>query len=105
MDPYLYVMISPLYMLVNLIRNGNSHVLFRRKQPSPEPTNRREGAFIKPEASANGKWSELLHASPYTGFSAVSPGSPDFDDMDDDQKPETLDRRYVKICSYIIFFD
>ncbi|XP_056175154.1 DDT domain-containing protein DDR4 isoform X2 [Syzygium oleosum] len=78
---------------IKITKNGNSHVLFRRKQPSPEPTNRREGAFIKPEASANGKWSELLHASPYTGFSAVSPGSPDFDDMDDDQKPETLDRR------------
>lgn len=65
----------------------------KRKQPSPEPINRREGAFIKPEASTNGKWSELLHASPYTDFSAVSPGSPDFDDIDDDQKPETLDRR------------
>jgi hypothetical protein len=65
---------------------------FRRKPPSPEPVHRREG-FSKPEASTNGKWSGPSHASQHGTFSAASPNSLDYDDMDEDHKSEGLDRR------------
>ncbi|XP_011042626.1 PREDICTED: uncharacterized protein LOC105138274 [Populus euphratica] len=63
----------------------------KRKPPSPEPVHRREG-FSKPEASANGKWSGPSHASQQGTFSAASPNSLDYDDMDEDNKSEALDR-------------
>ena len=66
--------------------------IFRRKPPSPEPVHRREG-FSKPEASTNGKWSGPSHASQHGTFSAASPNSLDYDDMDEDHKSEALDRR------------
>ncbi|KAL3575242.1 hypothetical protein D5086_023343 [Populus alba] len=63
----------------------------KRKPPSPEPVHRREG-FSKPEASTNGKWSGPSHASQHGTFSAASPNSLDYDDMDEDHKSEALDR-------------
>ncbi|XP_061956917.1 DDT domain-containing protein DDR4-like isoform X1 [Populus nigra] len=63
----------------------------KRKPPSPEPVHRREG-FAKPEASTNGKWSGPSHASQHGTFSAASPNSLDYDDMDEDHKSEALDR-------------
>ncbi|KAL3575230.1 hypothetical protein D5086_023331 [Populus alba] len=63
----------------------------KRKPPSPEPVHRREG-FSKPEASTNGKWSGPSHASQHGTFSAASPNSLDYDDMDEDHKSESLDR-------------
>ncbi|KAJ6765187.1 REMODELING AND SPACING FACTOR 1 [Salix koriyanagi] len=63
----------------------------KRKPPSPEPVHTREG-FAKPEASTNGKWSGPSHTSQHGTFSAASPNSLDYDDMDEGYKSETLDR-------------
>ncbi|KAE8124111.1 hypothetical protein FH972_019021 [Carpinus fangiana] len=63
----------------------------KRKQPSPEPLQRRDLA-VKPEASMNGKWSGPSHASEHDNFSAPSPTSPDFDDDQDEDKMEQMDR-------------
>ncbi|GLT25863.1 hypothetical protein SLA2020_009650 [Shorea laevis] len=61
----------------------------KRKPPSPEPVPRRE--VIKPEASANGKWTGPSHVFEHDDFNALSPKSPE-EDYIDEQKPETLDR-------------
>ena len=71
----------------------------RRKQSSPEPLQRRDLA-VKPEASMNGKWSGPSHASEHDNFSAPSPTSPDFDDDQDEDKMEQMDRR----CFFILFY-
>ncbi|GAV66713.1 DDT domain-containing protein [Cephalotus follicularis] len=64
----------------------------KRKPPSPEPIQRREG-FVKPEASTNGKWSGSSQDSQQVNFSVLSPKSLDYDDyFDDEHKPESLDR-------------
>ncbi|XP_059441163.1 DDT domain-containing protein DDR4 isoform X1 [Corylus avellana] len=63
----------------------------KRKQPSPEPLQRRDLA-VKPEPSINGKWSGPSHASEHDNFSAPSPTSPDFDDDQDEDKMEQMDR-------------
>uniref|UniRef100_A0A6N2LG78 WHIM1 domain-containing protein n=1 Tax=Salix viminalis TaxID=40686 RepID=A0A6N2LG78_SALVM len=63
----------------------------KRKPPSPEPFSRREG-FAKPEASTNGELSGPSHTSQHGTFSAASPDSLEYDDMDEDQKSEMLDR-------------
>lgn len=62
----------------------------KTKQPSPDPLLRRD-LVVKPEASANGKWSGPSQASQQTNFSAPSPTSPDFDEAEEDDKAE-LDR-------------
>ncbi|GKU88744.1 hypothetical protein SLEP1_g2973 [Rubroshorea leprosula] len=61
----------------------------KRKPPSPEPVPRRE--VIKPEASANGKWTGPSHVFEHDDFNALSPKSPE-EDYIDEHKPETLDR-------------
>lgn len=63
----------------------------KRKQPSPEPLHRRD-LVVKPEASINGKWSGPSHASQHDNFSAPSPTSPDFDDAQEEDKTEPMDR-------------
>ncbi|KAF3437102.1 hypothetical protein FNV43_RR19855 [Rhamnella rubrinervis] len=63
----------------------------KRKQPSPEPLQRRE-IGMKPEASTNGKWSGPSHAPQHVTFSAVSPKSPDYDYVDEDNKSDQMDR-------------
>ncbi|XP_061953436.1 DDT domain-containing protein DDR4-like [Populus nigra] len=63
----------------------------KRKPPSPEPFHRREG-FAKPEASTNGELSGPSHTSQHGTFSAASPDSLEYDDMDEDHKSEMLDR-------------
>ncbi|XP_011028681.1 PREDICTED: uncharacterized protein LOC105128629 [Populus euphratica] len=63
----------------------------KRKPPSPEPFLRREG-FAKPEASTNGELSGPSHTSQHGTFSAASPDSLEYDDMDEDRKSEMLDR-------------
>lgn len=62
----------------------------KRKQPSPEPLNRREGGS-KPDGFTNGRWSGPSYAQ-HGGFSALSPKSPDFDDADEDNRSDPLDR-------------
>lgn len=64
----------------------------RRKPSSPEPNLRREVGF-KSEASMNGKWSDSMHASEHVTFNALSPNSLDYDEFDEERKPESLDRR------------
>ncbi|XP_022921483.1 DDT domain-containing protein DDR4-like isoform X2 [Cucurbita moschata] len=64
----------------------------KRKPPSPEPNHRREAA-VNLEPSANGKWSSPSFASQNFNFSALSPKSPDYDDVDEDHMSEQLDRR------------
>ncbi|CAL9031182.1 unnamed protein product [Prunus brigantina] len=64
----------------------------KRKQPSPEPLQKREGV-VKPEASSNGKWNATPNSYEHVGFSAPSPKSPDYDyDVEEDNKSEQLDR-------------
>ncbi|KAI5562507.1 hypothetical protein BDE02_15G057700 [Populus trichocarpa] len=63
----------------------------KRKPPSPEPFHRREG-FAKPEASTNGELSGPSHTSQHGTFSAASPDSLEYEDMDEDHKSEMLDR-------------
>ncbi|XP_057952518.1 DDT domain-containing protein DDR4 [Malania oleifera] len=63
----------------------------KRKQPSPEPNARRE-VVPKPEASSNGKWGDPAHNFEHLSFSAPSPKSPDYDDVDEENKSEQLDR-------------
>ncbi|KAG6635337.1 DDT domain-containing protein DDR4-like isoform X1 [Carya illinoinensis] len=63
----------------------------KRKQPSPEPLNKRE-EVVKPEPSTNGKWSGPSHSSQHVNFSAPSPTSPDFDDAREEHKTDPLDR-------------
>jgi hypothetical protein len=75
----------------------------RRKQPSPEPLQRRDLA-VKPEASMNGKWSGPSHASEHDNFSAPSPTSPDFDDDQDEDKMEQMDRRCFLFLVYEFIF-
>jgi len=57
---------------------------------------------VKPEASINGKWSGPSHAPQHDNFSAPSPTSPDFDDAQDEDKAEALDRRWF-FFSLILF--
>ena len=64
--------------------------MIRRKQPFPEPT-RRE--FIKHDTSTNGKWDSPSEFTQDVSFNTQSPKSPDFEDTDDDQKNEPLERR------------
>ncbi|KAJ8772147.1 hypothetical protein K2173_027324 [Erythroxylum novogranatense] len=63
----------------------------KRKQPSPEPIQRRDGVAI-PDASTNGGWSGPSHTSPQGNFSTVSPNSPGYDDIGEDHSLEPLDR-------------
>lgn len=70
--------------------------LIRRKQPSPEPMPRRE-AGAKPETLTNGKWSGPSHASQHLNFGMPSPESPGFDDMEEENQTDALDRRYAII--------
>ncbi|KAL9434334.1 hypothetical protein AB3S75_029050 [Citrus x aurantiifolia] len=63
----------------------------KRKPSSPEPNLRREVGF-KSEASMNGKWSDSMHASEHVTFNALSPNSLDYDEFDEERKPESLDR-------------
>ncbi|XP_065876824.1 DDT domain-containing protein DDR4 [Euphorbia lathyris] len=63
----------------------------KRKPPSPEPINRREG-FTKPEASTNGKWAGPSDVSQHGTFNFTSSDSPGYDDIDEEHKPDSLDR-------------
>ncbi|KAF2316012.1 hypothetical protein GH714_040807 [Hevea brasiliensis] len=63
----------------------------KRKPPSPEPIYRRE-VIIKPEASTNGKWTGPSHSSEQGSFCLTTPNSPGYDDIDEGDKPELLDR-------------
>lgn len=58
---------------------------------------------MKPEASINGKWSGPSHASQHDNFSAPSPTSPDFDDAQEEDKTEPMDRRcfFLKKFFYV----
>ncbi|XP_052175764.1 DDT domain-containing protein DDR4-like [Diospyros lotus] len=62
----------------------------KRKQPSPEPTVRREMA-TKTDASVNGSWSGPSQIPPQASFEAPSPMS-DYDETNMDNEPEPLDR-------------
>lgn len=62
----------------------------KRKQPSPEPTARREA--IKLEASTNGRWSGPSQGPEHLSFSSLSPKSPDYDEFDEEHNLEPLDR-------------
>ncbi|CAK9183404.1 unnamed protein product [Ilex paraguariensis] len=62
----------------------------KKKQPSPEPTVGGEG-FMKPDASTNGGWGGPSEIS-YLSFDAPSPGSPDYEEIDEHYKTESLDR-------------
>ena len=74
----------------------NLHLLFRQKQPSPEPGSRRE-LIGRHETLSNGRRSGSSHASEHLGFSMLSPKSPDFDDNEEEEEEEhesdLLDRR------------
>ncbi|OMO61539.1 putative tRNA ligase [Corchorus olitorius] len=62
----------------------------KRKPPSPDPLNRRDGA--RPEPSANGKLSGPSHMSEQEeNYNLISPKSPEYDDFDDNKYGE-LDR-------------
>ncbi|KAF5730110.1 hypothetical protein HS088_TW20G00480 [Tripterygium wilfordii] len=63
----------------------------KQKPPSPEPIPRRED-FPKPEANSNGKWSGPSREAQLATFSSLSPNSPDYNDLDEEHKPESLDR-------------
>ncbi|OAY30969.1 DDT domain-containing protein DDR4 [Manihot esculenta] len=63
----------------------------KQKPPSPEHIHRRED-IMKPEASTNGKWSGPSHVPEHGTFSLTNPNSPSYDDIDEDHKPELLDR-------------
>nr|XP_043607094.1 DDT domain-containing protein DDR4 [Erigeron canadensis] len=62
------------------------------KQPSLEPSVRREG--LRHDASANGRWgvSTPSNNSHNGGFSPPSPDSLDYNEVDEDHKSEQLDR-------------
>ncbi|KAA8540906.1 hypothetical protein F0562_024956 [Nyssa sinensis] len=61
----------------------------KRKQPSPEPSVRRElGAKL--DVSTNGRWSPPQ--IPLVSFEAPSPKSSDYDETDEDHNSEPLDR-------------
>ncbi|XP_024976129.1 DDT domain-containing protein DDR4 isoform X2 [Cynara cardunculus var. scolymus] len=64
----------------------------KRKQPSPEPSVRREG--LRQDASVNGRWgaSTPLHNSHNASFTPPSPDSLNDDVSDEDRKSEQLDR-------------
>ncbi|KAL9314179.1 hypothetical protein ACSQ67_019631 [Phaseolus vulgaris] len=64
----------------------------KRKPPSPELLPRRE-AGSKPEALSNGKWSgpSPSHDPQDLNFGTLSPKSPDFDDMEEDNQTDILD--------------
>ncbi|XP_021808378.1 DDT domain-containing protein DDR4 isoform X2 [Prunus avium] len=73
-------------------RSINEAIKITKKQPSPEPLQKREGV-VKPEASSNGKWNATPNSYEHVGFSAPSPKSPDYDyDVEEDNKSEQLDR-------------
>ncbi|KAM7272665.1 hypothetical protein ACFE04_027328 [Oxalis oulophora] len=75
-------------------RSISEAIKITKNKPSPEPVNvhRRDGT-VKPEASANGKWSGPSSDSHDMTFSALSPKLSDSDDDDlDERKPESLDR-------------
>ncbi|GAB4860697.1 hypothetical protein Ancab_035859 [Ancistrocladus abbreviatus] len=61
----------------------------KRKQSSPEPAVRRE-AVTRSEPSINGRWDGPSYAPEHLSFSAPSP--PDYDEMDEDLKPQSMDR-------------
>ncbi|QCE13860.1 DDT domain-containing protein DDR4-like [Vigna unguiculata] len=64
----------------------------KRKPPSPEAIPRREPGS-KPEALSNGKWSgpSPSHDPQDLNFGTLSPKSPDFDDMEEDNQADILD--------------
>ncbi|KAJ9568186.1 LOW QUALITY PROTEIN: hypothetical protein OSB04_004152 [Centaurea solstitialis] len=64
----------------------------KRKQPSPEPSVRREG--LRHDASLNGRWgaSAPMQNSHNASFSPPSPDSLNDDMSDEDRKSEQLDR-------------
>lgn len=53
----------------------------------------------------NGKWSGPSYVFQNSNFSALSPKSPDYDDVDEDDMSEQLDRRYKKceLCVSVAF--
>ncbi|WCJ35998.1 DDT domain superfamily [Euphorbia peplus] len=63
----------------------------KRKPPSPEPNNRREGFFMKPEASTNGNWAGPSEVSQHDTLNFTS-DSPGYDDMEEEHEPDPLDR-------------
>ncbi|CAL5441360.1 unnamed protein product [Camellia sinensis] len=65
--------------------------LTKQKQPSPEPTVRREIA-ANPDASINGRWSGGPQIPHQDSFDAPSPKSFDYDETDMDHNPELADR-------------
>lgn len=63
----------------------------RRKQPSPEPTVRRE-ITAKADTSINGIWAGPPPIPHQSSFDAQSPKSSDYDETDTDHKSDLLDR-------------
>nr|KYP37808.1 hypothetical protein KK1_040985 [Cajanus cajan] len=63
----------------------------KQKPPSPEPIPRRETG-VKPEGLTNGKWSGPSHDPQDLNFGMPSPKSPDFDDMEEENETDMLDR-------------
>ena len=59
----------------------------------------------KPEASSNGKWAGPSHAPQNVSFSALSPKSPDYDDADEDNKSDQMDRRCALLPVCPFYFD
>lgn len=72
---------------------------FRHTQPSPELIHKRD-AVTRQEGSINGKRTIPVNASQQATFSAPSPPSTDYDNFDDDQKSDPLDRRYSYSSSF-----
>lgn len=68
-------------------------ICIRKKQPTPEPFDGRD-PLVKLEVSTNGRLDGPSQYSQPVSFSALSPKSPEDDEFYDDQKTETLDRRY-----------
>ncbi|XP_027365773.1 DDT domain-containing protein DDR4-like [Abrus precatorius] len=64
----------------------------KRKPPSPEPILGRREAGAKPEALTNGNWSGPSHAPQHLNFDMPSPKSPDFDDVEEENQNDALDR-------------
>lgn len=63
----------------------------KRKQPSPEPTVRRE-ITAKADTSINGIWAGPPPIPHQSSFDAQSPKSSDYDETDTDHKSDLLDR-------------
>ncbi|XP_059643655.1 DDT domain-containing protein DDR4 isoform X2 [Cornus florida] len=72
-------------------RSINEAIKITKKQPSPEPTVKRE-FVVKPDASTNGRWSGSSQFPEDLSFEALSPKSPDYDETSEDHKSEPLDR-------------